>query len=548
MMLKTVTTFVITLSILSFSYSQSNKIYGSYESNAVYYQENEEEAYQNKLASNNYLNIKYLFNSNWNVEVQVESYLPKKLQSYSDSFENTHLSTLNINYSKNNFGFTIGSIYDQFGSGLILRTWEDRQLGINNSIWGLRSTYGNEKVNLKLLAGWQKKGSEISVGKVIGFDSEFTLINSSDIYQNLILGISYVGRFENLVNPIIAYDFNDLTSLFSTRLDYFSDQFYFEYEQVIKSKDGITQFGIISNEFVKKGSAHSLNLGFTKPGFGLDMTFRRLENMPLFSDRFEQGEIYNESNINYLPALTKQHDYQLANINVYESQANVSFPDPELMKSGEIGYQFDLYYDLKEGSSLGGRYGSKLSLNFSSWYNLKGEYTYYPSDYDTDFFGFGEKYFYEQSLEIRKKWSLKFDNIFLFINKYYNKRYVEEKIGEINSQIFILDNSIKLNNKKSVRFELQHLFTKDDKKNWYGYGLEYNFNYNFSGFYNTIVNYENLEENKPNYYSFGASYTKNALLFSVSYGKQRGGLLCYGGICRYVPEFKGFSFSVNTSF
>ena len=76
--------------------------------------------------------------------------------------------------------------------------------------------------------------------------------------------------------------------------------------------------------------------------------------MPLFSDRFEQGEIYNESNVNYLPALTKQHDYQLANINVYESQPNVSFPDPELMKSGEIGYQFDLYYDLKEGSNLGG--------------------------------------------------------------------------------------------------------------------------------------------------------------------------------------------------
>ena len=56
------------------------------------------------------------------------------------------------------------------------------------------------------------------------------------------------------------------------------------------------------------------------------------------------------------------------------------------------------------------------------------------------------------------------------------------------------------------------------------------------------------EENKPNYYSFGASYSKNASRYSISYGKQRGGLLCYGGICRYVPEFKGISFSINTSF
>ena len=110
------------------------------------------------------------------------------------------------------------------------------------------------------------------------------------------------------------------------------------------------------------------------------------------------------------------------------------------------------------------------------------------------------------------------------------------------------DNTIILKNKWSLRFELQHLFNKDDEKNWYGYGLEYNFNYNFSAYYNNITNYQNIEDDKPSYYSFGTSYTKNSSRFSLSYGKQRGGLLCYGGICRYVPEFKGLSFSINTSF
>ena len=545
-MLKSIIIFVINLFFLSISYSQSNKIYGSFESNAIYYQENEEEDYENRLASNNYLNIKYLFNSNWNVEVQVESYLPKRLQGFSNSFEKTHLSTLSINYSKNNFNTSIGTIYDQFGSGLILRTWEDRQLGINNSIWGLSTSFDSKNFNVKLLGGWQKKGIEISNGKVVGIDSNIKLLNNDNKYQNLVLGLSYVGRFEN--PHYISYDFNDLTNLFSTRLDYYTSEFYLEFEQVLKSKDGIMQAGLISNEFVKKGSAHSLNLGFIKTGFGLDMTFRRLENMPIFSDRFEQGEIYNESNVNYLPALTKQHDYQLANINVYESQANVSFPDPGLMKAGEIGYQFDLYHDLKEGSSLGGKYGSKLSLNVSSWYNLKGKYNYFPSEYETDFIGFGEKYFSEQSLEIRKKWSKRFENIFLFINKYYNKRFVEEKSGEINSQILVIDNTLKLKNKKSIRLEIQHLNTNDDKKNWYGYGIEYNFNYSISAYHNAMVNYENLDEDKPVFYSVGASYNKNASRFSVSYGKERGGLLCYGGICRYIPEFKGFSFTVNTSF
>ena len=552
MLKKFITVFILSFIVNNIHAQSSSSFYGSFESNGVYYQDNEDEKYKDKLASNNYLNLKYILNSSWNFEVQVESYSPMRLQNYSDSFENTHLSTLNINYSKNNFGFTIGSIYDQFGSGLILRTWEDRQLGINNSIWGLRSTYGNEKVNLKLLAGWQKKGSQISVGKVMGFDSEFTLINSSDIYENLILGLSYVGRFENLsfpaISPPVGYDFNDLTSLFSGRIDYVKNDFYLSYEQIYKSKDGVALQGAIFNDFVKEGAAHSLNIGLAKSGFGIDFSFRRLENMGFYSDRFEQGEVFNETTINYLPALTKQHDYLLTNINVYESQPYVSFPDPSLMKSGEIGYQMDLYYDVKKNTFMGGKYGSKLSINISSWYNLDGDYSYNPLDYNTDLFAFGEKYFSEQSFELRKKWSEKFDNIFLFVNKYYNKRYVEEKIGEINSQVFVLDNTLKLNNKKSVRFELQHLFNKDDKKNWYGYGLEYNFNYDFSTYFNTIVNYQNTEENKPNYYSFGVSYSKNASRYSISYGKQRGGLLCYGGICRYVPEFKGISFSINTSF
>ena len=57
-MLKSVTITLTALFFLSLSYSQSNRIYGSFESNAVYYQENEEEDYENKLGSNNYLNIK----------------------------------------------------------------------------------------------------------------------------------------------------------------------------------------------------------------------------------------------------------------------------------------------------------------------------------------------------------------------------------------------------------------------------------------------------------------------------------------------------------
>ena len=47
----------------NYSQDQSN-FYGSFESNGVYYQENEVDDYNDRFASNSYLNLKYIFNSN----------------------------------------------------------------------------------------------------------------------------------------------------------------------------------------------------------------------------------------------------------------------------------------------------------------------------------------------------------------------------------------------------------------------------------------------------------------------------------------------------
>jgi len=539
--------FLIFLSVLPKIYSQSDSFfYGSFETNGVYYQESESLAYDKKFASNSYLNLKYNLNNKFVFDLQTESYNPQPLQNYSDLLEDTFISTFSINFNTNDFNITAGTIYEQFGSGILLRTWEDRQLGINNSLLGIRASYKKQNLNLVLLGGYQKKSNTISEGKVFGFDSEFTVYENSTTFNNLVVGLSYLGRLE--APHYVSYPFNDLTNSFSGRFDYNSNSFYSNYEYVYKSEDGIVKDEVLSETFVRSGNAHILNLGYFKSGIGLDFTFRRLENMGFYSERIEFGNPYFETTLNYLPALTKQHDYLLTNINVYQSQPNVSFQDPSIMKAGEIGFQFDAYYNFKKETFFGGKYGTKISLNISKWNNLKGSYDYKNEDYDLDFLGFGVKYFSEQSLEIRKKWSENFNNIILLVNRYYNKKYAEDSFGEIDSKIVVFDNTLKLKNKKSLRFELQHLFTEDDKKNWFGYGLEYNFNFNFNAYFNSIVNYENEIAGKPTYSNFGVSYSKNANKLILSYGKQRGGLMCFGGVCRYVPEYKGLSLSIISSF
>ena len=102
---------------------------------------------------------------------------------------------------------------------------------------------------------------------------------------------------------------------------------------------------------------------------------------------------------------------------------------------------------------------------------------------------------------------------------------------------------------RSFRFEAQHLWTDDDLKNWAGGTLEFNLNPRFSFYVNDIYNYGNDNEDAQiHYYNFGGNFTKGSTRLGLNYGRQRGGLLCVGGVCRYVAESTGLSINLSMSF
>jgi hypothetical protein len=62
-------------------------------------------------------------------------------------------------------------------------------------------------------------------------------------------------------------------------------------------------------------------------------------------------------------------------------------------------------------------------------------------------------------------------------------------------------------------------------------------------------NYGNPVENlKLHYVYFSAGYTNGPHRISLSYGKQRAGIFCVGGVCRTVPASNGFALSITSSF
>ena len=545
--MKKLSLFLFLFAVINLS-AQEKWFSGNLYTNSQYYVDDNETgdfSEEDRFRSNNYLKLdggygKFTFG------IQVESYLPQALLNFSPNFDKEiGLGTFYANFHSDKLDVTVGHFYEQFGSGLILRSWEDKQLGINNALRGAKVEISPvSSLQLTGLYGNHRVGFDVSDGDIYGFDTEFNLSEALKVENtNLNVGFSFVNRTQYIPNS--SQNFDSSTNSFSGRVNFAKGNFYSNLEMVSKSEDALVEFGNVNTAKLAKGNALLFNTGFSKKGFGLDATFRRIENMNFYSDREAEGNIYNEQIVNYLPSLTKQHDYGLSNIYVYQAQSRLTY-NP-FGKAGEIGGQFDLFYNIKRGTALGGKYGTKIALNYATWYGLDADYNISERSYDAEFLSFGKKYFTDVNVEVRKKWSKKWSSIFTFIDLFYNQRYIEETSGKVNATIAVAESTYKITPTKSVRVEAQHLWTNDDKKDWWAATVEMNFSPRFTVFVSDMYNYGN-DIKKIHYYNVGGSYSKGSTRVALNYGRQRGGLLCVGGVCRIVPESTGFGLTVSTSF
>lgn len=535
------------------------RVFGGFESNTQWYQNDKGMGLvqpEQPVRSNNYLLVNYQYQK-WTAGIQVEAYEENALLNYNPKFNGTNVATYYLNFKDADWDVTLGYFYEQFGSGILLRAWEDRALGINTALRGGRVVYTpSANVSLTGLFGQQRTGFSVSDGKIFGFDSDFNL---SDLFKfettDLSLGLVYVGRYEFIDLPDPQFD--ALTHGISARMNLTHNSFYGGLEYSRKSKDAVLDRinNSLNPEFLKEGSSWLLNMGYTGMGLGIDATFRRTENMNFLSERVptvignETSFDFNDKVLNFAPALTKQHHSNLANIYVYQAQVGVDFKSPEILKVGETGGQIDIFYDFEKGTPLGGKYGTKVAANFSSWYNLPGSYRLTPGEYDTSFFGVGTKYFSDYNFEVKKQLSEQWRTGFYYMNQYYNKPWVEDGSSDVNTNIVTAEVFYNFDTSKSIRFEAEHMWADADFKNWAGGTVELNWNDKYSLYVWDVVNYGNDNpDRRIHYYNVGGAYRMGSTRVGVNYGRQRGGLICVGGVCRFVPESTGFTLSLNTSF
>lgn len=509
-----------------------------------------------RFRSNSYIKADY-FIDKWEFGFQVESYSPMALRSYPPKLDKTDIGTIYARYNNTEMGLdiTAGHFYEQFGSGLILRSWEDRQLGINNSIFGGRISYDIGKgTKATILGGRQRIGMGFDLAKsfISGANVEVSISDISNMENmDLNVGASFVGRYEDIQDQHPQLD--KMTNMYSFRADMAKGGFYAGAEYVYKTKDAIVEeYGVMQTIYENKqyeGNALLINLGYSQRGLGIDVNLRRIQNIGLFSERSLSGNTHNIGLVNYVPALTKQYDFALQNIYVYQVAPTLYINNP--LKPGEIGGQFDLYYQFKRNSVMGGKYGTYLSVNGSFWNSLgyNDDLNIEEKQVSSGFFDFGRKYYNDLAIEMRKKHSDKWQSIFSVMGQYYNQKYIEDTSGELKTYITAAEVIYKFGDAQSVRVIGQHLWADGDKKNWLAGTIEYVPSLKWSFYLQDLYNYGNdKEENRIHYYSVGGAFTKGASRIGIGYGRQRGGMICVGGVCRRVPESSGLTINFSTNF
>ena len=506
-------------------YSYKN-LSGGIETNNQYYFENKKSGIvlpSKRFASNTYVNLNYNFKF-IEAGVQFESYNPV-LQGYPVQYDGSKIVHGFVRFKSKIAEITAGTFYDQFGAGYVFRAFEERQLGIDNTILGGHLKLNPVKgVRIKSFAGRQRNFMDLSPARLIaGADAEVDIVNSQKENNTTILTIggSYVTKKQEVDIPLP--NFPEMINAAGGRINFSRNNYAATAEYVSKSIEPDFQ-----NKYIyKKGSAFLLNQSITtKKGLGINLSLRRLENMDFKSDNASTEAV---ASLNYLPALTKQHSYMVANIYPHNTQW-----------LQEIGGQTDVNYLFAKNSAIGGKYGAKLIFNVSLYNSLDTTKLAGNKGFSSKAVAFGkQKYFRDINVSFEKRWTEKMKGTFTYIHLFYNKELLQGgPYGTVDANIAVADLLFKLNEEQSLRTEVQHLFTKDDEKNWYALLAEYSFS---NGLVFYASNLSNYQSKKINYFNFGASYNHNAMRLGVSYAKQRGGLICVGGICRFVPTYLGFT-------
>ena len=486
-----------------------------------------------------WLDLKY---SNWGFDfgVRFDMFNNSNLLNPQASYTDQGIGRWFVRKKVDKLGISAGYLYDQIGSGIIFRAYEERPLAIDNALYGLRVTYDLTKDwQLKAFSGKQKQQFE-SYGAIIkGFSAEGFLNGGEESNWSIAPGIGLVNRtiddetMGRVVDQIATYNVQDSTGLkynsyaFTLYNTLTVGKFSWYFEGAYKTEDvmknpllnRLNRAGtenIPGKIVLETGSVLYSSFSYAAKGFGGTLELKRTENFNFRTDPFV---VLNRGAINFLPPMTRVNTYRLT-----------SRYSPATQEFGEQAVQLDLSYAASRKL--------RFNVNLANITTLKDDLLY-------------REIYSEITYKHKRKWILIGGVQF----QTYNQEVFEEKpkVGSLNVVTPFVEWQYKFTRKKSIRFELQYMnmAEKKDFGNWAFALAEFSvaphWTFTVSDMYNVSPT-KKTEKKDIHYPRVDIFYTRKSNRFSLSYVKQVEGIVCSGGICRLEPAFSGVKMTINSTF
>ena len=458
-----------------------------------------------------------------------------------------------VSKSVGNLELTGGYFYDQIGSGLIFRAFEDRNLGLDYSVQGIRARYQTKdgKLNLKVFSGLQKNRLERHPQVLKGLNGEYAYQLGNRI--QMVTGAGLINRtldqatMVDLASTINALPFeerfqapyNVYSGTVYNTLQVGNLSLYGEYAR--KTREAVFIYpatGEPSLEFVDGQVAFGVvNLNIPALNVGLSLQYKYIDTFVLRTSPYNNLLV---GLVNYLPPLSRQQSLRLP--------ARYSIA---ALPQGEKGFQAELTYTPNKRTSY--------LLNASDVVQPDGRQLYrelffeYSKRFNRDFsieLG-AQTVLYDQEVYQQKprvplvEAATPFFEFSYRLNSFYANSPAKLQDSSGNLQLRKYLASLK----PSIRGQLQYLRTEEDFGDFIFAMLELNLAPRLSFSVSDMINSRPTKgDDITHYYTLFAAYSNGPTRLTAGYIKQVEGVVCTGGVCRVEPAFSGFRASLFTNF
>jgi Family of unknown function (DUF6029) len=522
----------ILLLLSIFASSQASaQISGELQTSANFYQRDSAvKAYGNPLYDNylsgaeNWLALRYNGEKGFTANVRIDAFQNSNLLNPTNGFTGAGVGMFNVSKEWDNLTITAGHVYDQIGTGIIYRAYEDRALLIDNALFGVQAKYHfSDKLNAKAFTGQVRNLFDRYKPSIKGFNIEadldyntahftpgFGIVNRTmdDASMNNVVSIINSLSFEDRFVP--TYNYNAVT-LYNT-LNYKAISWYVE--GAYKTSEAIKDFK--DSLINAPGTVIFTTLGWAIKKIGVNISAKRTENFALRTSPNE-------------PALRGFTNWQPV-IAVIRPQRTIARYTPASQDLGETSVAANVVYSPSE------------SLGFNATY--------------THIDGLQNQKLYRElylDAEVRTIKNTAVHVGYQFLS--YNQEVYQLKGKFFDAHTFFSEITYKLSEKRSLKADLQYMHGKGDYGSWAYALLEYDIAprwafaigdmFNIASTANFSIHPGLKNQHYPNVF---VAHTRNAHRFTAQFVKQVEGINCTGGVCRYEPAFSGFKFGIVSSF